>query len=237
MDPATVDVELNSAYPLLLNDLTNIFIFNKPWLLANNAMAPTDVGKGVEGYATQHTNGTGPFRLESRIPDQRTGTGRESGLVGQEAAQPRPDRVHADRLGRDPHRGRRLRTGGLHQRRAAPGQQRLENAPGVKLLLTTELRTVFFAFNLADKLQNGEPNPLRDERVRQAPTGAGHGRNAAQRHARAVADHRVAGRAGDPRLRAGSRPAAEVRSRWRQAAAGRGGRANRVHAHPGLLDG
>ena len=46
--------------------------------------------------------------------------------------------------------------------------QRLENAPGAKLLLTTELRTVFFAFNLADKLQNGEPNPLRDERVRRA---------------------------------------------------------------------
>ena len=33
VDPATLDVDLNSAYPLLLNDLTNIFIFSKPWLL------------------------------------------------------------------------------------------------------------------------------------------------------------------------------------------------------------
>lgn len=29
-DPLTGDVDLNSAYPLLLNHLTNIFVFSKP---------------------------------------------------------------------------------------------------------------------------------------------------------------------------------------------------------------
>lgn len=65
-------MDLKSAYPLLLNDLTNIFVFSKPWLVANRAEAPTDVGKGIKGYATRHTNGTGPFRVESRTTDQST---------------------------------------------------------------------------------------------------------------------------------------------------------------------
>ena len=69
IDPLTVDVELTGPYPLLLNDLTNIFIFSKPWLVANRTEMATDVGKGIEGYATGHTNGTGPFILESRQPD------------------------------------------------------------------------------------------------------------------------------------------------------------------------
>ena len=72
VDPLTVDVNLKSAYPLLLNDLTNIFVFSKPWLVTHNAEAPTDVGKGIEGYATRNTNGTGPFRLQSRTTDQLT---------------------------------------------------------------------------------------------------------------------------------------------------------------------
>lgn len=168
VDPATVDVELKSAYPLLLNDLTNIFIFSKPWLLANNAMAPTDVGKGVEGYTTRHTNGTGPFKLESRVTDQQTAL-----VVNPDwwdKKRHNLDRIEFMPIASDATRIAAIVSGQVDYTNAVPLQatQRLENAPGVKLLLTTELRTVFFAFNLADKLQNGEPNPLRDERVRQA---------------------------------------------------------------------
>ena len=48
IDPLTVDVELTGPYPLLLNDLTNIFIFSKPWLVNNRTEMPTDVGKGTQ---------------------------------------------------------------------------------------------------------------------------------------------------------------------------------------------
>ena len=72
IDDYTVEIEVNGPYPLLLNDLTNIFIFDKKWLEANNALKPTDVGKGVTGYPTDHANGTGPFMVESRQPDART---------------------------------------------------------------------------------------------------------------------------------------------------------------------
>lgn len=168
IDPLTVDVELTTAYPLLLNDLTNIFVFSKPWLIANNATAPTDVGKGVEGFTTRHTNGTGPFKLESRTPDQRTT------LVFNpnwwDKKRHNLDRIEFMPIASDATRIAALTSGQVDYTNAVPLQatQRLETAAGTKLLLTTELRTVFFAFNLADQKQDGAPNPLRDERVRRA---------------------------------------------------------------------
>ncbi len=49
IDDHTVELEVNGPYPLLLNDLTNIFIFDKEWMEANNSLLPTDSGKGVKG--------------------------------------------------------------------------------------------------------------------------------------------------------------------------------------------
>lgn len=168
VDAHTVDVDLNSAYPLLLNDLTNIFVFSKAWLVANGALAPTDVGKGVEGFATRNTNGTGPFRVESRVPDQRTVL-----VVNPDWWDRRRhnlDRIEFTPIASDATRIAAIATGQVDYTNSVPLQatQRLEGAAGVKLLLTTELRTVFFAFNLGERLQSGEPNPLRDERVRRA---------------------------------------------------------------------
>jgi peptide/nickel transport system substrate-binding protein len=72
IDDHTVEIVVNTTYPLLLNDLTNIYIFNADWLVANNAELPTDAAGGVEGYPTNNANGTGPFIVESRQPDART---------------------------------------------------------------------------------------------------------------------------------------------------------------------
>jgi peptide/nickel transport system substrate-binding protein len=72
IDDHTVEIEVNGPYPLLLNDLTNIFIFDKEWLEANNSLLPTDSSKGVRGYATDNANGTGPFKVESRRADAKT---------------------------------------------------------------------------------------------------------------------------------------------------------------------
>ena len=65
VDEYTIDITLNGTYPLLLNDLTNIHIFDRDWLVENNAELPTDIGAGVEGFATYNANGTGPFIVES----------------------------------------------------------------------------------------------------------------------------------------------------------------------------
>jgi ABC-type transport system substrate-binding protein len=72
IDDHTVEIEVNGPYPLLLNDLTNIYILDKEWMEANGATLPTDSGKGIKGYATDNANGTGPFVIESRRVDART---------------------------------------------------------------------------------------------------------------------------------------------------------------------
>ena len=72
VDAHTIEIDVSANYPLLLNDLTTIYIFDAGWLKDNNAEAPTDVGSGTEGYATYHENGTGPFKVESRQPDAKT---------------------------------------------------------------------------------------------------------------------------------------------------------------------
>ena len=68
VDDYTVDIEMTHPYPLMLNDLTNIFIFNRQWLVDNNDLKPTDAAKKIEGYATHNANGTGPFRSSPTAP-------------------------------------------------------------------------------------------------------------------------------------------------------------------------
>ena len=168
IDPLTIDMDLVTAYPLLLNDLTNIFVFSKPWLVTNHTEVATDFSKGIEGYATRNTNGTGPFRVESRTPDQG------AVLVRNPAWWNTPrhnvDRIEFNVINNDATRIAALVSGQIDFTNTVPLQAiaRLENASGVKLLLTTELRTVFFAFNFAEKDQAGDANPLRDPRVRLA---------------------------------------------------------------------
>jgi peptide/nickel transport system substrate-binding protein len=169
IDDLTVDIEMTSRYPLLLNDLTNIFVFSKPWLVANHTEVATDVGKKVEGYATHNANGTGPFVVESRAADSRTV------LVVNKNWWDKPkhdiDRIEFSPINSDATRIAALISGEVNFTNAVPLQavQRLQGTDGVKVLLATELRTVFFTFNLGPSLMGAtDPNPLRDARVRQA---------------------------------------------------------------------
>jgi len=171
IDDYTVDIEVNGPYPLLLNDLTNIYIFNKKWLTDNNSLKPTDAAKGVEGYATKNENCTGPFMIESR----RAGTKRV--LVKNPDWWDKPvhniDRIEFTPITSAATRVAALISGEIDYTNAAPLQdlQRLSAAPEVKVLQTNELRTVWFAFNMRDKLVESDvkdKNPFKDRRVREA---------------------------------------------------------------------
>jgi peptide/nickel transport system substrate-binding protein len=171
IDDYTVDIEVNGPYPLLLNDLTNIYIFNKAWLVANNSLLPTDAGKGVEGYATNNANGTGPFKIDSRRADAKTVF-----IVN-------PDwwdkpvhnitRIEFTPITSSATRVAAMLSGEIDFTNVAPLQDlpRLSASPDVKVLQTNELRTVFFVFNLRDQLVESDVkdrNPLKDKRVREA---------------------------------------------------------------------
>ncbi|GGA26537.1 ABC transporter substrate-binding protein [Neptunicoccus cionae] len=168
VDDYTIDIELNGAYPLLLNDLTNIHIFDKGWLVANNAEKPTDVSAGIEGYATFNTNGTGPFILESRTPEAQTILNVNEGWWDE----PKHNltRVEFQPISSAATRVAALLSGEVDFVDSAPVQDlpRLEAASNLKVLERTDLRTVMLGFNRRDELVAGGENPLNDLRVRQA---------------------------------------------------------------------
>ena len=105
VDDFTVDFVIKGPYPLLLNDLSGIFIMDKEWMEANDALKPGNIATGVTTSASTNANGTGPFKLESYKPDAGTDLRRESRLVGQAPAQSHAHRVQADQVGRDARRG------------------------------------------------------------------------------------------------------------------------------------
>ena len=76
VDDYTVDIVLNGPYPLLLNDLSGIFIMDKEWLTANDALTPGNTSTNVTTYASTHANGTGPFMLAEFYNREASLTGR-----------------------------------------------------------------------------------------------------------------------------------------------------------------
>lgn len=168
VDAHTVDIEVSASSALFLNDITNIFMFDAQWLKDNNSEKPTDFSGNVEGYATHNTNGTGPFKLESRVPDSKTVL-----VVNDQWWDQRKhnlDRIEFLPISSAATRVAALLSGEVDLIDSAPIQDlpRLEAAPGVKVDKRTELRTVFIGFNRKDKLEDGRANPFNDLRVRQA---------------------------------------------------------------------
>lgn len=168
VDEYTVDITLNGTYPLLLNDLTNIHIFDKEWLVDNDAEKPTDIGANVEGYATYNANGTGPFIVESRQPDAKTV------FVKNDAWWDEPehniDRIELSPVTSAATRVAAILSGEINFTNDAPVQDlpRLEAAPDVKVLEGVDLRTVMVGFPFRETLVSGKPNPFSDVRAREA---------------------------------------------------------------------
>ncbi|MEZ2719840.1 ABC transporter substrate-binding protein [Paenalcaligenes hominis] len=72
VDDHTVEIETQGPNPVLLRQLTNVFMMNKAWSEANNATAPQDFANQQETYSARHANGTGAYKLDSREVDIRT---------------------------------------------------------------------------------------------------------------------------------------------------------------------
>jgi len=72
VDDHTVDIETNGPNPLLINNLTNMFIMDEGWTKANNSEKPQDFKNGETTFASQNANGTGAYMLVSRKPDEKT---------------------------------------------------------------------------------------------------------------------------------------------------------------------
>ena len=72
VDPMTVRIITKGPDPILLDEVTNIFIMSRGWAEEHKVTAPQNYGGGEDTFAVRNANGTGPFKLELREPDVRT---------------------------------------------------------------------------------------------------------------------------------------------------------------------
>ncbi|CAH1667257.1 ABC transporter substrate-binding protein [Hyphomicrobiales bacterium] len=170
VDDMTVDLVLSGPYPLLLNDLTGIFVMSKGWLEKNNALKPGNTSTGVTTFASTHANGTGPFKLESYAPDSKTV------MTVNEGWWDKPEhnlkRIEFRPIKSDATRVAALLSGEIDMISSLPLQDvpRVSGTQGFKVVEDPSLRLIFLGFNWKSELyaDPGKKNPLLDPKVRQA---------------------------------------------------------------------
>jgi peptide/nickel transport system substrate-binding protein len=172
IDDFTVDFHLRGPYPLLLNDLSGIFIMDREWLETNNALKPGNTTTGVATHASTNANGTGPFVLESYQPDNRTIMNVNPNWWDKASAGHNLTRIEFRPIKSDATRVAALLSGEIDMMAPAPLQDlaRIGGADGFKVVEEPSLRLIFLGLNHRDTLQADptKPNPMKDKRVRQA---------------------------------------------------------------------
>ncbi len=172
VDSHTIEIETHRPFPILLASITQFFMMDEGWSRANNAENAANLSAQTESGATRVANGTGPFRITERRPDERT--------VLEPHARWWDTPVHnLTRVNFQPIRSAATRTasllsGALDANVEVPLQDipRLLQDSRVQVIEGPELRTIYLGFDFErDELLYSDvrgQNPFRDRRVREA---------------------------------------------------------------------
>jgi peptide/nickel transport system substrate-binding protein len=171
IDDDTVDITTNLPDPILPEELPLWDIMSAKWCEEHDATEPAPAEASQGSYTSEHANGTGPFSVESRVPDKLTV------LVPNPHWWDKPEH-NLDRVEFRPMTGTAgttaLLANKLDMLYFVPPQStdRIRRTSGVRLVQGPELRTIMLGFDyrreqLADSDVKGV-NPFRDPRVRQA---------------------------------------------------------------------
>jgi len=66
LDDYTVEIQTREPNPILLNQLTNIFVMSKKWAADNFSLVPQNYDASQENFASSNAMGTGPFEITLR---------------------------------------------------------------------------------------------------------------------------------------------------------------------------
>ncbi len=172
IDNLTVDFILETPNPILPQQTTSTYIMSKAWAEKNNATAPASVKKKVENFATNNTDGTGPFKIASRQAGVKTTLVPHDAWWGPK--EHNLTEVVFTPIQADATRVAALLSGEIDMMYPVPQQDVARvNATGKNTVLTGfELRTIFLNMDqkrdeLLESSVKGK-NPFKDKRVRQA---------------------------------------------------------------------
>jgi len=160
--------------PVLPNYLITIYMMSKKWCEKHGVTMPQDRSKQEESYAVRHAMGTGPFKLVLREPNIRTILAKNESWWGLKEYPHQVDEVIFTPIANQATRVAALLSGEADFLTDTPLQdiKRIENTPGMRVMQTAQLRTVFLGMNQGRKeLLHSDvkgKNPFKDKRVRQA---------------------------------------------------------------------
>ena len=171
IDDYTVQIKTSKPNPILLNQLSNIFVMSKQWSTDNFAIVPQNWDAGQETFSATNAMGTGPFKITLREPNTKTvfkKNGKWWGNVEHNITEIQllPIKNAATRVAA-------LLSGEIDIVTDAPVQDlaRISSSGGHKVESTPQMRTIFLGMDqAADKLRSGNTgdNPFKKKAVRQA---------------------------------------------------------------------
>ena len=171
IDDYTVQIKTSKPNPILLNQLSNIFVMSKQWSNDNFATAPQNWDAGQETFSAVNAMGTGPFKITLREPNTKTVFKKNKKWWGDvehniTEIQLLPIKNAATRVAA-------LLSGEIDIVTDAPVQDlnRISSSGGHKVESTPQMRTIFLGMDqAADQLRSGNTgdNPFKKKEVRQA---------------------------------------------------------------------
>lgn len=171
IDDHTIEFVTKVPSPILPESWTSIYMMDKEWSEEHDATVPSNSVENIESYAGQHSNGTGPFVVTERVPEQRTVF--EPFKDYWDEVDHNLDRVEYLPITQDGTRVAALLSGEIDMMFPVPLQDidRINSNDGTEVLIQPELRTIMLGMDQRrdDALQT-EPagNPFKDRRVRLA---------------------------------------------------------------------
>ena len=173
-DAYTIEIVTDGPNPIMPNNLTNLFIMDKDWAAANNAVKVQDVEGGEDTFAAKNANGTGPYKLVSREPDVKTVLTINENYWGKDEFPMEVTEIIYTPIQNPATRVAALLSGEVDFIQDVPVQdlQRVSGTDGLDVRTAPQNRVIFFGLNSGDAdLKNDSvegKNPLADVRVRQA---------------------------------------------------------------------
>jgi len=174
IDDYTVKLMTDGPNPILPNQLTSTFMMDKGWAETNNVVEPQDFKAKEETFAVRNANGTGPFKVVSRAPDELTVFARNADWWGDKMFPGNIDRIEYRPIGNAATRVAALLSGEVDFVLDPPLQdlKRIESADGLKVITTSQIRSIFFGMDQGvAELRNSDvkgKNPFADVKVREA---------------------------------------------------------------------
>jgi peptide/nickel transport system substrate-binding protein len=173
VDDHTVRFHTDGPNPILIDNLTNLFMMDREWAEENNATRPQNFDAGEEHFAARNANGTGPYVLQERVPDSRNVATLFEDYWGADEFPLDVTEIVYTPITSAATRVAALLSGEVDFVQDVPVQDiaRLEETDGIRVTRGPENRTIFLGMNVGDdEITHGTAsgNPFQHREVREA---------------------------------------------------------------------